>query len=245
MPQTCLHRLLSTLAVMLFPFGIMILLLFLNILLLPLIILFYIPWMIIDRNTPERGGRSWTWFRDGSFWRYIRDYFPYTLVKTIDLPADRHYIFCFHPHGAFSTGMLLNFATEATGFSKQFPGITPHALTLVGNYKFPLGREIGLLLGTCSCSSESIDYLLSTPLTPPEGTANGANTHRTSGSQAAVLAVGGQHEMLDAHPGSFRLTLLKRRGFARKALQHGADLVPVFSFGENDLINQVNNPVGR
>lgn len=39
--------------------------------------------------------------------------------------------------------------------------------------------------------------------------------------------------------GTNLLTLGRRLGFARLALEHGADLIPVFSFGENDLYRPV------
>lgn len=35
---------------------------------------------------------------------------------------------------------------------------------------------------------------------------------------------------------------MRRRGFVRLALQHGASLVPVFHFGENDLYVQASSP---
>lgn len=61
---------------------------------------------------------------------------------------------------------------------------------------------------------------------------------------AAVIAVGGAQESLDAHKDMFVLTLRKRRGFIRCALECGADLVPVFSFGQNNIYYQVKNPPG-
>ena len=54
--------------------------------------------------------------------------------------------------------------------------------------------------------------------------------------------MGGAAESLEAHPGKYRLVLKKRKGFVRVALQTGAALVPVFSFGENDLFFSVENP---
>jgi hypothetical protein len=33
-------------------------------------------------------------------------------------------------------------------------------------------------------------------------------------------------------------------GFVRMALKHGCKLVPVFSFGENEIYDQVPNPQG-
>lgn len=35
-----------------------------------------------------------------------------------------------------------------------------------------------------------------------------------------------------------------RKGFIKLALKHGAQLVPVFSFGENELFDQMENPTG-
>lgn len=39
-------------------------------------------------------------------------YFPISLVKTQDLPADRKYVFGYHPHGIIGMGAISNFATE-------------------------------------------------------------------------------------------------------------------------------------
>jgi 1-acyl-sn-glycerol-3-phosphate acyltransferase len=47
-----------------------------------------------------------------------------------------------------------------------------------------------------------------------------------------------------AHPGNYSLTLQKRKGFVKVALQTGASLVPVIAFGENDLFDSVPNPPG-
>lgn len=51
-------------------------------------------------------------------------------IQEVDLPPDRPYIFGYHPHGIISQGAFANYATEGTGFSKAFPGIRPHLLTL-------------------------------------------------------------------------------------------------------------------
>lgn len=62
--------------------------------------------------------------------------------------------------------------------------------------------------------------------------------HRETG-KAVVLVVGGAEEALDAHPGYHILTLKSRKGFIREALKSGASLVPAYSFGENDVFEQV------
>lgn len=50
-----------------------------------------------------------------------------------------------------------------------------------------------------------------------------------------TIVVGGAAESLSARPGTADLTLRRRLGFIKLAIREGADLVPVFSFGENDV----------
>ncbi len=60
----------------------------------------------------------------------------------------------------------------------------------------------------------------------------------------AVLVVGGATEVYNRAPDEIELYLTKRKGFIKLALRHGRDLVPVFSFGEAFIYDQVANPVG-
>ena len=59
-----------------------------------------------------------------------------------------------------------------------------------------------------------------------------------------VIAVGGSQEVLNARPGSYRVVLKNRKGFIKLAITTGASIVPVFSFGENDIYNQPNYKPG-
>ena len=59
-----------------------------------------------------------------------------------------------------------------------------------------------------------------------------------------VIAVGGSQEVVYARPGDYRLVLKERKGFIKLAIQTGAALVPVFSFGENDIYDQHDNAPG-
>jgi len=124
--------------------------------------------------------------------------------------------------GAFAT-----FATESTGFSKAFPGIKPHLLTLTNNFHIPIYRDILLHLGVCSVSRKSCSNIL-----------------RQGPGSSITIVVGGATESLSAHPGTADLTLKKRLGFIKMAIVHGADLVPVFAFGENDVYEQLKNEKG-
>lgn len=60
----------------------------------------------------------------------MAEYYPCSIVKEEDLPADRTYVFGYHPHGIIGMGAVATFGSEATGFSEYFPGIKPHLLTL-------------------------------------------------------------------------------------------------------------------
>ncbi|KAK1344934.1 hypothetical protein QTO34_013638 [Cnephaeus nilssonii] len=188
----------------------------------------YLVWLYGDRNTPRTGGRRSAWVRNWAIWRHFRDYFPISLVKTAELDPSHNYLFGFHPHGVLVIGAFSNFCTEATGFSRLFPGLCPHLLMLPCWFHLPVFRDYSMLSGLVSSAKASAAYLLSRP----------------GGGQVAVLAVGGPLEALEAKPGALSLRIRNQKGFVKLALEHGASLVPVFSFGENELFQQFPNPPG-
>lgn len=101
------------------------------------IAILYLSWAyLIDGRTPNHGGRRSNFVRRLRVWKYFRDYFPIKLIKTEELEPSKNYIFGYHPHGILCAGAFCNFATEATDFSGVFPGITPHLLPLMGEYKW-------------------------------------------------------------------------------------------------------------
>ena len=101
-----------------------------NFILLPAILSYLFWFLVFDFRRSSKGGRRWNALRNLSSWNYYRDYFPVRLIKTAQLSPEKNYIFGYHPHGIMCAGAWCNFATEATGFSKLFPGLTPHLLTL-------------------------------------------------------------------------------------------------------------------
>lgn len=210
----------------LLPISLSVFLLLCSIPLLWPIIALYSLWICVDR-APERGGRPAQWMRRLGLWKHFAQYYPILLKKETDLPPDRPYVFGYHPHGIIGMGAIANFATESTGFSQLFPGITPHLLTLASNFKIPIYRDILLSLGICSVSKQSCSTVL-----------------RRGKGQAITIIIGGAAESLRARPGINELTLKRRLGFIKLAIQYGADLVPVFSFGENDIYNQMPNEKG-
>uniref|UniRef100_A0A8C9NV75 Acyltransferase n=1 Tax=Spermophilus dauricus TaxID=99837 RepID=A0A8C9NV75_SPEDA len=193
------------------------------------LVVLYLIWLYGDRSTPRAGGRRSAWVRNWAIWRHFRDYFPISLVKTAELDPSRNYLFGFHPHGVLVVGAFGNFCTEATGFSRLFPGLRPHLLMLPCWFQIPIFRDyIMTSVSSPENPGASVSYLLSRP----------------GGGQVAVLAVGGPLEALEAKPGALSLRIRKQKGFVKVALEHGASLVPVFSFGENELFRQFPNPRG-
>ncbi|XP_036987411.2 2-acylglycerol O-acyltransferase 2 [Artibeus jamaicensis] len=188
----------------------------------------YAAWWYLDRDKPWKGGRPCQVIRDWVAWRYMKDYFPVSLVKTAELDPSRNYLAGIHPHGILATGSFLNLCTESTGFSKLFPGIRPHLMMLTLWFRFPFFRDYIMSGGLVTSDKESAVHILS---------------RKGSGNLLGIL-VGGARETLNARPGSYKLLLQNRKGFIRIALMHGAALVPVFSFGENDLFDQVENSPG-
>jgi len=178
----------------------------------------YIGWYTFVDKAPKSGGRFLPTLRQRSFWRHFASYFPIQLTRTAELDPTRNYIFGYHPHGIISLGALCNFATDATGFAKLFPGIDLRLLTLDMNFRIPFFREYLLGLGVNDAS---------------RGSCLG-NLKRGPGA-SIMLVVGGARESLETKPGHADLVLSKRKGFVKMALRTGASLVPVFSFGENDV----------
>ena len=188
----------------------------------------YCSWVaLIDTKAPSNGTRFLPWTRRLPFWNTLADYFPVRLHKTCDLDPSGNYLFGYHPHGIIGVGALITFATSATGFDQAFPGLDLRLLTLAINFYFPFTREVLMALGINSVTKESVV----------------TNLTRKPVASVAIV-VGGAAEALDARPGWAVLTLARRKGFVKRALQTGASIVPVFAFGENDIFDQVDNPDG-
>jgi len=182
-------------------------------------------WMLLFQEFHRNGGYPSRFCRKLPLWRYYRDYFPISLVKSVDLDPLKKYIFGYHPHGIIGIGAMGTFAFNEV-FEKEFPNIDVRLLTLNINFRFPFWNFLLTLLGLCDASKESIIAALSGP------------------GKGVALVLGGAKESLDAHPGFHTLTLKNRKGFVKLALQTGACLVPCYAFGENNVFDQMDNPKG-
>jgi 2-acylglycerol O-acyltransferase 2 len=189
----------------------------------------YATWIFFDKSH-EQGSKAVTWVKKHGFWKSLASYFPIIVVKqnpkTVFDPKEV-FLFGYHPHGVISVGCFTSFAANATDIEEVIPGINIHAATLNSNFNIPFWRELLLRLGVISVSAPAIKYVLS------QGPGNGV-----------IVVPGGAAESLDAKPGKHSLILNRRQGFFRIALEHGASLVPIYSFGENDLYEQATNDEG-
>ncbi|XP_012860653.1 diacylglycerol O-acyltransferase 2-like [Echinops telfairi] len=180
-------------------------------------------WPAPQPNTTNKPPPTPQWAHNPPLASYSQDNLPTQLVKTHNLLTTRNYIFGYHPHGIMGLGAFCNFSTEATEVSKKFPGIRPYLATLAGNFRMPLLREYLMSGGICPVNRDTIDYLLS----------------KNGSGNAIIIVVGGTAESLSSRPGKNAVTLRNRKGFVKLALRHGADLVPTYSFGENEVYKQV------
>ncbi|KAL7012195.1 hypothetical protein ACKWTF_014679 [Chironomus riparius] len=63
-------------------------------------------------------------------------------------------------------------------------------------------------------------------------------------SNGVALLVGGAKESMMTKKFNYKIYIKNRKGFIKLAIQSGASIVPVFSFGENDCYNLMNNDPG-
>ncbi|XP_062289357.1 diacylglycerol O-acyltransferase 2-like [Scomber scombrus] len=183
----------------------------------------YFIWLMKDWKTPERGGRRTLFLRKWKAWEHLRDYFPIKLVKTAELNPNKNYILGCHPHGIMCAGGFACFSTESCGFAEAFPGMRSCMAVLAGLFKIPLFRDYIMAAGLYPVSKPSLTHLLS----------------KSGKGNAVVIVIGGAAESLASSPGVNTVVMKQRKGFVRMALEFGADLVPVYLFGENELFRQV------
>ncbi|CEO99022.1 Acyltransferase [Plasmodiophora brassicae] len=198
----------------------------------PMMLKLYILYSAVEYvakgGTPSsRGGRPVQCLRQSFIFELFRRYFDMKIVyegSRGDLSADgRPVIVAAHPHGVVGIAVLGNLMAE-NGFFP--PTMDYRVLTVSLNFMVPYLRDLFLSLGFVEATPESIRYCL---------------RHNTS----VVNVVGGAEEALDSRPGSLDLTLASRSGFIRMAMELGTSIVPMLSFGETDIYDQlITNPPG-
>lgn len=192
----------------------------------------YLFWAwIIDSRICDQGGRSNDWVRNWLWWKYFKEYFPVRLehLEGVTLDPNLNYLFCCFPHGVIPAGPFASFVYHGGGFKDMFPSHRAYVITLAINFYMPFFREFVLALGACSASARSIRHILSSK----------------GGGKAVFLSVGGAAESYYCRPMQYKLILKNRKGFVRLALENGSPLVPVISFGETEIFDQVGESTSK
>lgn len=157
-------------------------------------------------------------------WRSFRRYFHGRIIsKASYLDPAKLYQFCFHPHGIYP--MTCFWATRSEEFQALHPDIEVDILGASVIMFAPAMRELFLWAGGRDVSRRALLQCYSE-------------------RRNVMLVPGGQKEMRWVHgqdPNKFTF-YTKHQGFVRLALQNGVALVPVLSFGENDILHNVHWP---
>nr|ACO15207.1 2-acylglycerol O-acyltransferase 1 [Caligus clemensi] len=191
----------------------------------------YLTWYIYDIRTPFTGGRDINGrlcrkYRNLPIWRYFKGYFPHKIIKTGDLDPNKSYLVGSHPHGLMASGSFAGFSTNDAFFQELYPNMKARVISASSMFFIPFVRELILALGVVSCLKNSMEIALS----KGKGLAN-------------ILIVGGALEAMNlGHKDVIKLYLQKRKGFIKIAIRMGTDIVPSFTFGENDLYHQLEHP---
>jgi hypothetical protein len=181
--------------------------------------------MYLDRHTCENGGRVIKWVQEWRWGYHLMKYFSVEMdcVADFSLASDRNYLFCCFPHGVIPMGPFSAIASPFGKFRMKYPEFTVKTASLYLFFVLPFMREVTLGLGMISCSAKSLNYELSRP----------------EGGHIVILMPGGATEACNSQPGKYKFVVKSRKGFVKVALRNGSPLVPVISFGETDLFEQL------
>ncbi len=141
--------------------------------------------------------------------------------NTLEIPEK--YILGVHPHGLFPFGSVGTLALphDINYIENTTPLLNSQYLKSgIASFCFyiPIIREIYLWLGAVDCSKPILKNLLE------------------QGNSVAVF-IGGAQEAQYSGSGSTKLILKNRNGVFKLALETGASLVPVYTFGNNNIYN--------
>jgi len=149
----------------------------------------------------------------------IRESFQ--VEKTTDTQPQKA-IYTFHPHGIFSMGLGFHIGSKLTGWDIE----NVKAVLLEGLFFIPFTKQIvkNILNSRVIPSTYSV-----MKATLDEGT-------------SIALCIGGLKEIAYTQPGVIKTSILTRRGIFKMAIQTGTPLVPVITYGENELYDIYRSP---
>jgi 2-acylglycerol O-acyltransferase 2 len=133
-------------------------------------------------------------------------------------PSNSKYIFLFHPHGMFSISMMFHIGTSITEWiPRPAKGVTASWL-----YWLPFGKELLPRVNAIPSDYSSMKSVL-------------------DNDESLCVSPGGIREIMYIEEGSMKLSIKNKRGVFRLALETGTPLIPVLSYGENELFDPVDS----
>ena len=139
--------------------------------------------------------------------------------------AGKRYILVAHPHGVFSfcgvCGAIATMADKKGGIGPALPLEVPTAAASVIRF-FPILKDVLGVFGVIDAAGPVLKKRLA----------------RNRGS--VVLYVGGIAELFASSPKEEAVVLKARKGFIKLALQTGADVIPIYFFGNTTVLSTVS-----
>ncbi|KAF4135192.1 Diacylglycerol acyltransferase domain-containing protein [Phytophthora infestans] len=153
----------------------------------------------------------------------VKRYFSGKIIRMAPLDPKKQYVLGFHPHGITPTSVMwLQFSAE---WRRLFPNFYAHILTASIMHALPLARDILQFLGSREVTRQAFTYTL-------------------QHNESVLLVPGGQAEMLEQRSGQKEVRVYTHhKGFIRLAIEHGVPLVPVLSFNEGEMLDNIQAPM--
>jgi 1-acyl-sn-glycerol-3-phosphate acyltransferase len=170
------------------------------------------------------------WLTDVGFFIYCKGIFRIQEVllkrnirETFRIRGEAHVnpvLYIAHPHGLFSMAPFFHWCIGATEWPADRPvRVAMHSIF----FKIPIVREIIEFHGIIQATESSI------------------RSYLEKGESVAILTGGVQEQNLtQSH--HMKIVLRKRKGFLRIARSLGVPIVPILTFGENELFPPLTGP---
>lgn len=150
-------------------------------------------------------------------------------IKNNNQNITENCILCLHPHGIIPTSTIANLLFKPNRdyiFNPYFLNLSEKLYfgTSSFNFFFPLLRELYLISGATDCSKPNLKKYL-------------------DNNKSISIFLGGARESQYSGQGSTKIIINKRPGLFKLALETGKPIIPIFTFGENDLFTslQINH----
>lgn len=170
----------------------------------------------------KTGEQTWAAFRyNDVMWSDFARYFRAHIIPHGKLNKSDQYIFCFSPHGIYPMSTV--WSTRCPQWYEHYD-IEVNVAGASVMFYVPIIRELVLWSGGIDVSRDSVQYAL-------------------QHDKNVLLIPGGQREMRYSRSSKQRVVLVNRhKGFCKLAIQHGCKLVPIYSFGEHELMDNIHLP---